>query len=205
MPEEVAWLDQRPPEQMDAGYFHLTRVTPDDAPALIDAVNASLSHLRPWMPWAQNPATPESIGTFLRGADLQWDGFREFQFVIREAPSGPIIGCCGLHTRLGVGALEIGYWVHVDHVGRGVATAGAGALTVAALGLRSVGRVEIHCDAANLRSAAVPAKLGYRLERTEPRPPTTPGETEDQMVWVREGATRLPTSPTAARSRENTR
>lgn len=184
MPDEVAWLDQRPPERLDTGDFQLTRATTDDAPALIEAVNASLSHLRPWMPWAQDPATVESIGTFLRGADLQWDGFQEFQFVIRDTPSGPIIGCCGLHTRLGVGALEIGYWVHVEHIGRGVATAAAGALTGAALRLGSVHRVEIHCDAANLRSAAVPAKLGYRLDRTEPRPPTTPGETREQMVWV---------------------
>jgi RimJ/RimL family protein N-acetyltransferase len=197
MAEDAAWLDQRPPEQLDAGPFQLTRVTPDDAPALIGAVNASLSHLRPWMPWAQDPATPESIGTFLQGADGQWDGFQEFQFVIRETRFGPIIGSCGLHTRLGVGALEIGYWVHVAHIGHGVATAAAGALTVAALRLRSVHRVEIHCDAANLRSAAVPAKLGYRLDRTEPRPPTTPGETRDQMVWVSERATQTPTNPTA--------
>ncbi|HWE68866.1 MAG TPA: GNAT family protein [Acidimicrobiales bacterium] len=197
MAEDATWLDQRPPEQLDAGDFHLARVTPDDAPALISAVNASLSQLRPWMPWAQDPATPESIGTFLRGADPQWDGFQEFQFVIRETPLGPVIGSCGLHTRLGVGALEIGYWVHVDHIGRGVATAAAGALTVAAFRLRPVRRVEIHCDAANLRSAAVPAKLGYRLDRTEPRPPTTPGETRDQMVWVCQRATGTSTNPTA--------
>jgi RimJ/RimL family protein N-acetyltransferase len=85
-----------------------------------------------------------------------------------------------------VGALEIGYWVQVDHTGRGVATAAAGALADAALRLSAVSRVEIRCDAANLRSAAIPPKLGFRLERTESRPPTAPGETDANLVWVRD-------------------
>jgi RimJ/RimL family protein N-acetyltransferase len=138
------------------------------------------------MPWAQQPATPESIGTFLETAAQQWEGRQEFQFVIRPAPTGPIIGCCGLHARVGVGALEIGYWVHVDHIGYGVATAAAGGLTHAALRLGPVERVEIRCDAANLGSAAIPPKLGYRLDRIEVRQPTTPGETDSHMIWVRD-------------------
>jgi RimJ/RimL family protein N-acetyltransferase len=75
-------------------------------------------------------------------------------------PSVPIIGCCGLDARVGVGGLEIGYWVHLDHIGRGGATAVAGGLTDAAFRLRGVDRVEFHCDAANLRSAGIPPKLG---------------------------------------------
>jgi hypothetical protein len=38
-----------------------------------------------------------------------------------EASSRAILGCCGLHACLGIGALEIGYWVHVGHVRRGLA------------------------------------------------------------------------------------
>jgi RimJ/RimL family protein N-acetyltransferase len=60
--------------------------------------------------------------------------------------------------------LEIGYWVHLDHIGRGGATAVAGGLTDAAFRLRGVDRVEFHCDAANLRGAAIPPMLGYRLD-----------------------------------------
>jgi RimJ/RimL family protein N-acetyltransferase len=186
MSEDVAWLEERPPELIEMGDRVLVRMTPDHGPALVTAVNASLPHLRPWMPWAQEPATSESIGTFLGIAATQWDGFQEFQYLIRQNPGGPIIGSCGLHARIGVGALEIGYWVHADHIGRGVATAAAGGLTGAALRLRGVERVEIRCDAANARSAAIPPKLGYRLDRIETRPRTTPGETDAHMVWVRE-------------------
>ena len=80
--------------------------------------------------------------------------------------------------------MEIGYWVRSDHTGRGLATAAASALTSSALGLQGVSRVEIHCDAANLGSAAIPDKLGYRLDRVENRPPAAPGETARHMIWV---------------------
>ena len=184
--QEVAWLDDRPPERIGVDDLTLVRMTPGDAPAVMTAVNASLAELRPWMPWAQEPATAASIGTFLESADSQWEDFHEFQYLIRQEPTEPIIGCCGLHNRIGIGALEIGYWVHTDHTGRGVATAGARGLTDAALRLRGVERVEIHCDAANARSASIPPKLGYRLDRVETRSPTTPGETDAHMIWVRD-------------------
>lgn len=81
----------------------------------------------------------------------------------------------GLHDRSGGGAVEIGYWCHVDHLGRGVATRAARALTALPAGLPTVDRVEIHCDEANLRSAAVARRLGYRLDRVEAAGVRAPG------------------------------
>jgi RimJ/RimL family protein N-acetyltransferase len=154
---------------------------------LVEAVNDSLEHLRRWMPWAQQAATPESIGSFLEQADASWDEGRGFQFAIRglrDSRPDALIGFCGLHDRVGVGGLEIGYWVHVDSTGRGVATAAAGLLTGSALRLRGVTRVEIRCDGANSASAAIPAKLGFRLDRVEIQAPDVPGGSDRHMVWV---------------------
>jgi RimJ/RimL family protein N-acetyltransferase len=48
-----------------------------------------------------------------------------------------------------------------------------------------VQRVEIHCDPANVRSAAVPRKLGYSLEATLRRRTLTPeGNPRDTMIWT---------------------
>lgn len=66
----------------------------------------------------------------------------------------------GLHRRVGPGAIEVGYWVHVNYLRRGYATPGAQALTAAAFQLSDVGRVEIHAADENKASAVIPRRLG---------------------------------------------
>jgi RimJ/RimL family protein N-acetyltransferase len=181
------WLTGRPAERIGSSEVTLHRAGPGDLDELVDAVNASLDELRPWMPWAQVPATNESIKGFLNQADVGWETGTEFAFAIRgrrgRKPEA-LLGFCGLHDRIGAGGLEIGYWVRSDCTGRGMATTAAALLTSAALGLDGVTRVEIHCDAANVRSAAIPPKLGFRLDRIEVQAPTAPGETDHHMIWV---------------------
>jgi RimJ/RimL family protein N-acetyltransferase len=48
----------------------------------------------------------------------------------------------------------------------------------------------VHTDEANHASAAVPAKLGYRLDRIEDVPPVAPAETGRRQIWVYRGACR---------------
>jgi RimJ/RimL family protein N-acetyltransferase len=182
-PSDGRWSVSQPPEIVIADDVVLRRVVDDDLEPLVAAVNVSLDHLRPWMPWAQRPATSDSIGEFLREAAGAWASGREFQYAIRVASSSAIVGCCGLHARCGPGALEIGYWVHVDYLRSGIATVMAQALTSTALNMEGVERVQIRCDEANVASAAVPSKLGYRLRGTEHRAPLATTETGTRMVW----------------------
>ena len=124
------------------------------------------------------------MSEFVERADAAWRLGREFQYVIRRRSAGTVVGGCGLHARQGPGVLEIGYWTHVDHLGAGVATTAAGALTQAALALAPVSRVEIQCDATNVRSAAVPRRIGYRYVQTVALEPGPAGEVRPHMVWA---------------------
>lgn len=181
----------RPPERMSSGTVELRRHAPRDRDGLVAAVNRSLDELRPWMPWAQTPATDESIDDFLERSSRAWDAGLEFGYALRPTvdPDDDIIGACGLHLRSDPGVAEIGYWVRSDRTGAGVATDAARALTGAARALPEIERLEIHCDPANLASRAVPPKLGYRLDRVEHRPssPRMPGETDELMIWTDAG------------------
>jgi RimJ/RimL family protein N-acetyltransferase len=176
--------DSVAPERIEAGPVHLRRLVPADAAAVAGAAQESLEHLRPWMPWA----TPEGVSfeaqeRRLIGRVGQWGIHSDFEYGVFLA-DGTVVGGCGLHRRIGPSALEIGYWVHVAHTRRGVATAAAGALTVAGFGLARVERMEIHCDEANVASASVPPKLGYRLHGRVPHPPEAPGEVGTRLIWV---------------------
>lgn len=161
----------------------LRRHRPDDLDALHAAIEDSRDHLRAFMPWADEGRA--EIAGFLALAVEQWSAGTDFHFLIVDAADGDVLGGCGLHGRLGPGALEVGYWLRASATGRGVVTAAAAALTSAALALDGVERVEIHCDEANTRSAAVPRRLGYRLDRLEDDPVSAPGDRGRSMIWVR--------------------
>jgi RimJ/RimL family protein N-acetyltransferase len=185
----AGWLTERPAESIHEGDLVLGRPVATDLDELKAAVNSSLAELRPWFPWGQEAATDRSVGEFLSNAARGWETGTDFAYLVREleegAPSGGIVCGCGLHVRLGSGALEVGYWVRTDRTRRHIATRAAGALTRAALALPGVERIQIHCDQSNQPSAGVAAKLGYVLDRTERKEPTAPGETGRFMVWVR--------------------
>jgi RimJ/RimL family protein N-acetyltransferase len=159
---------------------------PTDAPALQAAINDNLDHLRPFMPWvAYEPETLDDKVARLRRMRSQFDLDQDFVYGIFDADEREVVGGTGLHPRVGEGGLEIGYWIHRDRLGRGYATEAAGALTRVGFEVHRLARVEIHCAAINVRSAAVPKKLGYTLECTlRARGVLGNGALTDQQFWT---------------------
>jgi RimJ/RimL family protein N-acetyltransferase len=159
------------------------RARPADAERLVAALAPELPGLRPWLRWA----TPEGISletqrSRLEAKDSCWRRRSEYVYSIVDGPA--IIGSIGLGARSGPWSLEIGYWLAAAYRGRGVVTAAARALTEAGLALEGIARIQIHCDEANTASAAVPRRLGYRLDRVEKVEPLAPGEIGRRMIWV---------------------
>lgn len=165
----------------------LRRIEASDAGAVAAAVGASLDHLRPWMPWA-TPEAADRQTQLVRAAeaDQRWNEGTGFTYAVLTAAHGTLVGEIALHRLAGEDSAEIGYWIAAGQVGRGYATAAGRAVTAAALAMAGVNRVEIHCDAANLASAAVARRLGYRLDRIEARQREAPGESGRLMIWVRD-------------------
>jgi RimJ/RimL family protein N-acetyltransferase len=173
---------------VDAGACVLRRVRDADAGDLAAAVAASLDHLRPWMPWATpEAAEPRTQRVRVAEADEMWAAGTDYIYSV-FAGERTLVGAIGLHRRVGDGGIEIGYWIAEGQTRRGFGTAAAGAMTSVALGLPGVRRVEIHCDEANIASAAIPRKLGYRLDRVIAHEPEAPGESGRRMIWVRDAA-----------------
>ena len=161
---------------------------PADALMLQLAINASLEHLRPWMPWArEEPKGLESKVALIRLFRGQFDLGQDYVFGIflkGTTAAGPstateLIGSTGLHTRLGKDAREIGYWISARHIGQGYATEAVSALMKVGFGIEGLNRIEIHCSPANLRSQRVPEKLGYRMEGMLKQ-----GAAQDVMIWA---------------------
>ncbi|MCX4749853.1 GNAT family N-acetyltransferase [Kitasatospora sp. NBC_01287] len=178
--------DSHPPEWLDLpDGFALRRRTAADAGEMNSVIVRNNAHLRPWMPWAAGLPTLAHTAEMIRLGSQLWEQGSDFLYVLvhAERPGG-VLGMFGLHRRIGPGAIEIGYWIDQAHTGRSLATNGAAALTGAALRLVDVERVEIHCDEANAASAAVPRKLGYRLDRIAEGPIAAPAETGRKLIWI---------------------
>lgn len=169
---------QTPSETLTGDGVTLRRWRIEDAALVHRAVNESLDHLAPWMPFAVGGYTLADGETFMASVVDDWNEGRNFNYAVIAAaersleapgvqPGGNLAGACGLMTRPENG-FEIGYWLHAAYTGRGLATKAAAALIAEAWRVGAA-YVMIRHDEANVRSRAVPQRLGFHfVERRKP-------------------------------------
>jgi RimJ/RimL family protein N-acetyltransferase len=170
---------------------------PSDAKAVFEAVEESREHLRPWMSWVSEHQTLDDSRAFVARQAAEWLLRTDLGMGIWESATGRYLGSTGFHRiQWDVPALEIGYWIRASAQGLGYVTESTALLTGFAFEQLAANRVEIRCDANNVRSAAVPERLGYAREgllRSDTRDPT--GTLRDTLIfgktrgdWERERA-----------------
>lgn len=170
------------PQRVEGDGVLLRRWLVSDAEALARAVTESEDHLRPWMAFmAHEPQTLEQRRAMLREREREW--LQGGDVMLGVFIDGEVAGSCGLHRRRGPFALEIGYWVHPDYTGRGLASTVVRLLTDAAFSVAAIASVEIHTDKANLASAAVPRRLGFRFVGETPDEASAPAEVGIDCTW----------------------
>jgi RimJ/RimL family protein N-acetyltransferase len=175
---------ERAREELPAGPVTLRRWADGDADELHRVVHESLGHLGPWMGWAARGYSGADARDHLRRARDGWAEGTEYGYAIRLA-DGALVGACSMFARIGPGGMEIGYWLHPGHTGHGNASAAAAALTAEAFRI-GADRVEIVHDAANVRSGAVPRRLGFtEVARRPPQEELSSGEAGEDVVWLR--------------------
>jgi RimJ/RimL family protein N-acetyltransferase len=151
-----------PPYRIETERTVLRCYEPNDAPLLKDAIDSSLDHLRPWMPWARHEPQPlEQKVELMRMFRGSFDLGTDFVYGIFEPDESRQLGGAGLHPRGGGGSLEIGYFIRADAIGRGLATEVTAVLTRVGFEKCGLVRVDIQVDPANERSARIPRKLGF--------------------------------------------
>jgi RimJ/RimL family protein N-acetyltransferase len=176
-----------PPYAIRAERLTIRCWDPRDAPLLKDALDTSLDHLRPWMPWAADEPQPvEGKAELLRSFRGRFDLGEDFVYGLFTADERKVIGGAGLHTRIGAGGLEIGYWIRASQIGRGFAREATAALTKVAFRVCGVDRVEIHVDPRNEASLRIPRALGFVEEATLRRrlPPFRGEPPRDTVVFT---------------------
>lgn len=157
------------PERLDGERTVLLAPRTGSGAEMAVVIAQSLSHLRPWMPWAQDAPTAESSELVVRRMQADFIARRDLCFHIHarrsDGGAGRLLGGTGLHRiDWAVRRFEIGYWIRPDAAGQGHASEAVRLLTALAFGQLGARRVEIRSDSRNLKSRAVAERGGFELE-----------------------------------------
>jgi RimJ/RimL family protein N-acetyltransferase len=163
----VSWEGPPAPYRIETERLVVRCYEPRDAPLLKDAIDSSLEHLQPWMPWAlDEPQTLEQKIELVDFFRASFDAGENFTYGIFAADEAELLGGTGLHPRVGPGGLEIGYWVRASATRQGIVTESTAALTRAGFEVCAADRIEIRIEPRNQASFGVPRKLGFVEEAT---------------------------------------
>ena len=150
---------------------------PSDGPRLSRAVEDSLPHLAPWLPWTlHEPLSPAQRLEWLRTQRGHFDLGGDYAFIILSKDESVVLGGAGMHLRGDVDEREIGYWIHVDHVRQGLCTEVTAALVKVGFEIEDLRGIDIKVLPHNVASASVPEKLGFDGPVLEPYALPWPGE-----------------------------
>jgi RimJ/RimL family protein N-acetyltransferase len=163
----VSWAGRPAPYRIETERLVVRCYEPRDAPLLKDAIDSSLEHLQPWMPWAlDEPQALEQKIELVESFRSTFVAGENFTYGIFAADEGELLGGTGLHPRVGPGGLEVGYWVRASATRQGIVTESTAALTRAGFEVCEADRIEIRIEPRNEASFGVPRKLGFLEEAT---------------------------------------
>ena len=141
----------------------LRRLELSDAEAIFALVDVSRAYLREWLPWVDTTQTADDARRFIQSTlerHAQQNGL-----ACRITFQGHIAGVIGMDridwTNL---ITEIGYWLRPDDQGRGIMTKSCQALIHYAFAELGLNRVEIRAAPGNVKSLAIPERLGFTRE-----------------------------------------
>ena len=153
--------------------------TPDDAEELFALVEANRDRLRPWMPWEATTLSPADTRDFIERSLVSETHLDANGIWVGDELKGSI----GLRVDLLHASGEIGYWLDSGVVGRGLVTRACKMFIDH--GFRELGlhRITIHAAVQNVRSRAVPERLGFTQEGVLRQADQVAGEYKDLVVY----------------------
>lgn len=148
--------------KLDDG-ISLREFVPDDADAVFAAVTKNYDHLKVFMHWANPNYSLLSAREFIEQSQA---GRRERKVLgLGIFRADDLIGATGFVNFDWLAMkTEIGYWISREEEGKGIVYSACRILVDFAFTELQMNRVEIRCSAENLRSSAIPKRLGFQME-----------------------------------------
>lgn len=136
-----------------------------DAEELFALCAANRAHLRRWLPWLDRTRSVADTRGFIEGTLRQAENNQGFQAAILF--DDRIAGVAGYHRIDWANRhTSLGYWLAEAAQGRGLMTESCRVLVDHGFAALNLHRIAITCAPGNVRSRAIPARLGFTHEGT---------------------------------------
>jgi ribosomal-protein-serine acetyltransferase len=130
---------------------------------LFRLVEQDRQRLRKWLPWVDYERSPADSLAYIQRTQQQFKDQESLQLGLFY--QGQLAGTIGSHTvNWPNRSVEIGYWLSSAWEGRGVMTRACRGLIQYTFTSLNINRVEIQCATGNVKSRAIPERLGFVQE-----------------------------------------
>lgn len=153
------------------------------APEITALVRHNLDRLKKWMPWAVSDYSLETANEYIRrNLTCLAEGTG---FSVAIVLNGRIAGMVGFHdVNEQSRTADIGYWITDEAEGRGLVTKSCRVFIGYLFDEVGLKRIQIKCNIDNVRSRAIPERLGFTFEGIEERAEYVDGKYGDWAVYA---------------------
>lgn len=153
------------PETIETERLVIRPCMPGDGKDVYESIQRSKEDFKPWMSFANQEQTLEEVEAGVRESYAKYILREDIRLHIYLKATNEFIGSTGLHSiDWKVRVFEIGYWCDSAHTGKGYITESTKALIKFAQSTLEANRIEIRVDSTNMKSRAIPEKLGFTLD-----------------------------------------
>jgi ribosomal-protein-serine acetyltransferase len=138
----------------------LRRLALEDAAALFAVVEADRERLGEWFPWVEVTRSAKDEEAWIRRLRMDPEARDGLGIFVGDE----LVGGAGLMVDPYRIVGEIGYWIRPDHEGRGLVTEAVRVLLREGFDRMGLHRITIRAGTSNVRSRAIPERLGFREE-----------------------------------------
>ena len=150
---------------LESARLVLTPIDTTDSRDLWAAVDASRTHLEPWLPWVPFNIDAEASYRYAEASASDWDSARACRFVIRDKIGRRLVGVVGLEAFAHLHqSVELGYWLRNDATGKGYMTEASRAVIGWAFSGLNAHRIRVAAATDNHASLGVIRRLGFHFE-----------------------------------------
>jgi ribosomal-protein-serine acetyltransferase len=153
-----------------------------EAKTLYAIAERNRDRLRKWLPWVDQTRSPEDVRMFILRVIEQYHSNLGPQTGIWV--NGSLCGTVGCHPiDWSNRSCSLGYWIDSAQEGKGIITRCCAAMLNYIFDELGMHRAEIRCGTSNLRSCAVPERLGFTREGVARQAEWVNDRWVDLVVW----------------------